>query len=73
MTTKNSPGHHPAVEMRTISTLRPYPNNARRHSKRQVRQIAESIRRFGFTNPVLVSDEGEIIAGHGRVEVGCRL
>ena len=68
MTTKNSPGHHPAIEMRAVSALRPYPNNARRHSKRQVRQIAESIRRFGFTNPVLVSDEGEIIAGHGRVE-----
>lgn len=38
------------------------------HSKRQIAQIAESIRRFGFTNPVLVSGDGEIIAGHGRVE-----
>ncbi|OYU47339.1 MAG: DNA methylase N-4 [Rhizobiales bacterium PAR1] len=54
--------------MRSVVSLRAYPNNARRHSKRQVKQIAESIRRFGFTNPVLVSDEGEIIAGHGRVE-----
>ena len=36
--------------------------------KKQVRQIADSIARFGFTNPVLISDEGEIIAGHGRVE-----
>jgi len=42
--------------------------NARKHSKKQVRQIADSIQRFGFTNPVLVSDNGEIIAGHGRVE-----
>ncbi|MCZ8182437.1 MAG: site-specific DNA-methyltransferase [Beijerinckiaceae bacterium] len=57
-----------SVEMRAISLLRPYPNNARKHSKRQIRQIAESIRRFGFTNPVLVSDDGGIIAGHGRVE-----
>ncbi|WP_415178291.1 site-specific DNA-methyltransferase [Parasphingorhabdus sp.] len=40
----------------------------RTHSKKQVRQIADSIQRFGFTNPVLVSDVGEIIAGHGRVE-----
>jgi DNA modification methylase len=51
-----------------LGALRPYKRNARRHSKKQVRQIADSIQRFGFTNPVLVSDDGEIIAGHGRVE-----
>lgn len=56
------------IEHRPPATLRPYPGNARTHSRKQVRQIADSIRRFGFTNPVLVSDEGEIIAGHGRVE-----
>jgi ParB-like chromosome segregation protein Spo0J len=49
-------------------SLRPYSGNARVHSKKQIRQIAKSIERFGFTNPVLVSDEGEIIAGFGRVE-----
>ena len=53
---------------RAITSLRPYPRNARTHSKKQVRQIAASIERFGFTNPVLISDDGEIIAGHGRVE-----
>jgi DNA modification methylase len=58
----------PKIELQSVAALRPYPNNARRHSKRQVKQIAESIRRFGFTNPVLVSGDGEIIAGHGRVE-----
>jgi DNA modification methylase len=47
--------------------LRPYGKNARTHSRKQIKQIAESIERFGFTNPVLISDEGEIIAGHGRV------
>lgn len=57
----------PHIEILPLSSLRPYPGNARRHSKKQVRQIAESIRRFGFTNPVLISDQGEIIAGHGRV------
>lgn len=57
----------PAIEMRSVSVLRPYPGNARTHSRKQVRQIADSIRRFGFTNPVLISDTGEIIAGHGRV------
>jgi hypothetical protein len=49
-----------------ISSLRPYAHNARTHSKRQIAQIADSIRRFGFTNPVLVSADGEIIAGHVR-------
>jgi DNA modification methylase len=55
------------IEMRSVSTLTPYAGNARTHSRKQIRQIADSIRRFGFTNPVLISDEGEIIAGHGRV------
>ena len=59
-----------------ITSLRPYANNARTHSKKQVKQIAASIERFAFTNPVLVSDEGDIIAGHGRVEaaklLGCK-
>jgi DNA modification methylase len=53
---------------REICALRPYSRNARIHSKKQIKQIVASIERFGFTNPVLVSDEGEIIAGHGRVE-----
>ena len=55
------------IEMKATAVLRPYAGNARTHSKKQVRQIADSITRFGFTNPVLVSDELEIIAGHGRV------
>jgi hypothetical protein len=57
-----------AVEPMAIARLRPYAANARIHSKKQIRQIANSIKSFGFTNPVLVSDDGEIIAGHGRVE-----
>jgi DNA modification methylase len=56
------------VEPMVIARLRPYLGNARVHSKKQIRQIADSIQRFGFTNPVLISDDGEIIAGHGRVE-----
>lgn len=50
-----------------IDQLRPSPHNARTHSKHQIRQIAESIRAFGFTNPVLVDGENQIVAGHGRV------
>ena len=53
---------------RDVASLTPYAQNARTHSKKQVKQIARSIERFGFINPVLVSDEGEIIAGHGKVE-----
>jgi ParB-like chromosome segregation protein Spo0J len=60
-------GATPRIEMLPVAVLRPYPGNARRHSRKQVRQIADSITRFGFTNPVLVSDENEIVAGHGRV------
>jgi len=57
-----------AIEFKTPSQLRPYPGNARTHSREQICQIARSIRTFGFTNPILISDEDEIIAGHGRVE-----
>jgi DNA modification methylase len=57
----------PIVEMLELAALRPYPGNARRHSRTQVRQIARSIEKFGFTNPILVSDDLEILAGHGRV------
>lgn len=57
----------PSIEMMAVTSLRPYSGNARRHSRKQVQQIAASIQRFGFTNPVLISDKREIIAGHGRV------
>src|SRR3984893_10704681 len=50
-----------------IDRLSPYARNARIHSDEQVAQIAASIREFGFTNPVLVDEEGTLIAGHGRV------
>lgn len=57
----------PTVQYRPIAELKPYARNARTHSQKQIKQIAASIERFGFTNPVLISDSGEIIAGHGRV------
>jgi ParB-like nuclease domain len=56
------------VVYREIRNLTPYPRNARTHSKPQIRQIADSIRAFGFTNPVLVDRQGTIVAGHGRLE-----
>ncbi len=57
-----------SIVARRVDSLKPYSRNARTHSKQQIRQIAKSIERFGFTNPVLVTDDGDIIAGHGRVE-----
>jgi ParB-like chromosome segregation protein Spo0J len=51
-----------------LEQLRPWKRNARTHSKKQVRQIAESINEFGFVNPVIVDSENNILAGHGRVE-----
>jgi ParB-like chromosome segregation protein Spo0J len=49
-----------------IGTLKPYENNARTHSKKQISQIAASIRRFGMVTPILVDADGTIIAGHGK-------
>lgn len=50
-----------------VSDLKPRANNARTHSRKQLRQIADSIERCGFTNPVLTDGAGTILAGHGRV------
>lgn len=55
------------ITVRPLSELKPATRNPRTHSKKQLRQIADSIQRFGFTNPVLVDDEDRILAGHGRV------
>lgn len=56
-----------AVTYRSVASLVPDPRNARTHSKRQVDQIAASIREFGFTNPILIDEQGMLIAGHGRL------
>jgi DNA modification methylase len=55
------------IEQTPIYALRGWRHNARTHSKRQLRQIAGSIKRFGFCNPILVDDNSTILAGHGRV------
>ncbi len=59
--------HHTSLERIAVDALTPYSGNARSHSKAQIKQIAKSIERFGFTNPVLIDDANMIIAGHGRV------
>ena len=56
-----------------ISKLNPYARNARKHSEEQIEQIANSIKEFGFLNPILVDKDHNIIAGHGRVLGATRL
>src|SRR5215212_6323717 len=53
-----------------LERLVPSARNARTHSPAQVAEIAGSIRAFGFTNPILAGDDGDVIAGHGRLAAG---
>lgn len=62
-----------SIEFLEISRLKPAERNARTHSKKQIDQIARSIERFGFTNPVLIDDWNNIVAGHGRVAAAGKL
>jgi DNA modification methylase len=57
----------PQIEWVTIGTLRPNPRNGRTHSKKQVKQIAASIRQFGFINPLIVDGDNIVLAGGGRL------
>ena len=61
------------ISYKKIKDLIPYCNNSRTHSDEQVLQIASSIKEFGFTNPVLIDDQGGIIAGHGRIMAAQKL
>jgi len=58
---------------RKIADLIPYARNSRTHSDEQVNQIASSIKEFGFTNPIIIDEQGGIIAGHGRVMAAKKL
>ena len=55
------------IVYRSVAKLTPAARNARTHSPAQVRKIVASIREYGWTNPVLIDERGEIIAGHGRI------
>jgi DNA modification methylase len=57
-----------SVQAISISQVKPNSRNSRTHSAKQIRQIANSILAFGFTNPLLASEDGELIAGHGRYQ-----
>jgi DNA modification methylase len=73
--TKINPQAWPAaqVEMWQVADLAPYAKNARQHPPEQIDQIAASMERFGFTIPMLVGEDGTIIAGHGRLMAAAQL
>lgn len=56
------------IEMRQLSSIRSAQRNARTHSKKQIRQIADSMARFGITQPLLIDSAGRLVAGHARRE-----
>jgi ParB-like nuclease family protein/DNA methylase len=56
------------VDMLPVASLRPSKRNARTHSKKQIRQIADSMAKFGVINPIIADDTGELVAGHARAE-----
>ena len=55
------------IVKRKVSDLKPYENNAKIHTPEQIAQIAESIRQFGFNDPIAIDENGMIIEGHGRL------
>src|SRR5580704_8425445 len=61
------------LEFWAVDRLVPSARNARTHSDAQVAEIAGSIRAFGFTNPILVGEQGDVVAGHGRLAAARRL
>ena len=69
----NPSAHRLAVIYRPVAALKPDPRNARTHPKRQINQLVQSIREFGFTNPVLVDESVTLIAGHGRLRAAKEL
>jgi 16S rRNA G966 N2-methylase RsmD len=66
---KNAQGSndHP-VTLVAVDQIKPHPHNPRTHGKKQIRQIADSIRAVGFAAPVLIDEEDVLLAGHGRLE-----
>ncbi len=66
----DSAGGHPPIRWLPVACLRPNAKNPRKHSKRQIKLIAASIRKFGFLNPIIIDENNAVLAGHGRLEAG---
>jgi site-specific DNA-methyltransferase (adenine-specific) len=61
------------MQVRPIEELKPYENNARVHDEEQIAELCESIRVFGFVRPLLITGDGGVLCGHGRLEAAKRL
>lgn len=73
MTTAFTPAMARRIELWPLDRLKPYERNARTHSEAQIAELAGSIVEYGFTAPLLVSGEGDILAGHGRLAAAKKL
>lgn len=71
----NLPNEEPRLQIEywPLERLIPYARNARTHSETQIAEIAGSIRAFGFSNPIQVSETGDVVAGHGRLAAARKL
>lgn len=65
---KVPPSRDLRFEYIAVNELKPYPGNARKHPKKQIRGIAESIKTLGFNSPLIVNEGNRVLAGHGRLE-----
>ncbi|MDQ3420649.1 MAG: site-specific DNA-methyltransferase [Acidobacteriota bacterium] len=73
MAKKTSPLLSLAIQYLAISLIKPNPNNVRLHPQSQLRKLAESLREFGFLVPILIDDDGMILAGHARYQAALLL
>ena len=55
------------IKYKSIKDLKPYKKNAKKHPKEQIERIANSIKEFGFTQPVIIDKDNYVVAGHGRI------
>lgn len=62
-----------SIDQTPVANLKPYEKNSRKHSQQQLESIAAAIKEFGFTNPILIDEKQNIIAGHGRLEAAKKL
>jgi len=64
----NSRSRPIAMEWVNTRELKPDPTNARKHSRQQIRKLARDIQKNSFINPILITQDGDIVAGHARLE-----
>ena len=61
------------VEMMSLGSIKEFEDNPRLHSEIQIQRISQSIKEFGFVNPILIDEKETIIAGHGRLEAAKKI